>query len=290
MKIKLSLLLIAHLILSISCSGQKEKSDQRALDLKKCNIHVEAPYIVNNIQTVEGDKLQSEYGKTKLIEIKINHRSNNQGYFFIHKDIPKLMCVSNDENRIYNSIAVAIKYKDPLTGEVIEKYHNEATMLTEVILGENIDYYAVFEVPQQSMEYRLMLQTLVTDLKYTNVDHYTTDKIEAGELIIKRSRRNAHLMVVHFKMTSNILEKIVLCNESFAASYLYRSHPKMMVSKAVGIMEGSEEIIWIDPGNQKTFLPKNGKELHLKVVFEVPKETDEFEFHELQTYGSILVI
>jgi len=158
-----AILFAAHLLF-FACSGNNEYDDVDALDLRKCSIQVGEAALVGDIKTIEGDFLQAKEGRTKLIEIKINNHSNDKGYYFMHKDLPKLLCLEKEEYSVLNAIAVAIKFKHHETGELIEKYHNEATMLITVEVEENIDYYAVFEVPLGVQEYQLMLPTKCAEI------------------------------------------------------------------------------------------------------------------------------
>lgn len=142
----------------ISCQ-EENNIELHTADLSKCLIELSQPQVVNHIETVEGDILESQEALTKLIEIKINFQVNDSGNFFIHKNIPKLMVLDDDAVTIINAIAVAIKFTNPETGKLIEKYHNEATMLTKTSPGDKIDYFAVFEVPETMQKYQLMLQS-----------------------------------------------------------------------------------------------------------------------------------
>jgi len=159
MKIKFTLLCIFTLIIVFSCNESEEMAKLKAVDISKCSIEIDSTQIVNQINTIEGDYLLPTKGETKLIEMRINHISNDSGLFFIHKNIPKLICLNDNKYSIINAIAVAIKFIDHESGELISKYHNEATMLTEVSVGQKIDYYAVFEVPETNQKYQLMLQS-----------------------------------------------------------------------------------------------------------------------------------
>ncbi len=127
----------------------------------------------------------------------------------------------------------------------------------------------------------------LTKLNPEIVDYYTTNEFENDGFSIKRSRRDAQLIVVRFKLVAPDNCSIVLCPESFACSLRFRSHPKMMISKAVGVQENQDVVKWLGVECAQLLYQLNKEEeLVVDVIFEVPEETSNFEFHCLQTYGN----
>jgi hypothetical protein len=117
-------------------------------------------------------------------------------------------------------------------------------------------------------------------------DSYVTKEIATENGTIKRSRRDAHLLVAEFKLAAPENCTVLLSPESFACNLMFRSHPKMMISKAIGINlpNGKNDIEqWIEkPHEGLVYALQKNETLTLQVVFEVPKEVDEFEFHCLK--------
>lgn len=152
----------------ISCAQKQEVKNLSVLDMSDCNIQVNETGVINNIQTVEGDILKSQEGKTRLVEIKIEAYLNKDGYQFLCYNIPKLLTFVDNNPSVISCIAVGIKFKHHETGEGIAKYHNEATMLIthELEEGEKdvkFSYYAVFELPIEVRDYQLMLPAKISN-------------------------------------------------------------------------------------------------------------------------------
>jgi hypothetical protein len=150
-------------MLTTSCAQRQCDENISSIDLGKCNIQVTESNDIDNIRTVEGDNLVAQKGKTRLVEIKIEGTSPEKGYHFMSYNIPKLLAFTKGVPSILPAIAVAVKFKHHETGEPIEKYHNEATMLCTLEKGDNIRYYAVFEVPFESCSYQLMLPAKISN-------------------------------------------------------------------------------------------------------------------------------
>jgi len=131
----------------------------------------------------------------------------------------------------------------------------------------------------------------IADLNPEIVEYTTFNKIEKENISLKRSRRDAHLLMVRFKIRCSQNGILALCSGSFATSFLYRSHPKIENSKAVGVISNSGEIKWIsEDGQQQNYYLEEGEEVLINVIFEVPEETSNFEFHGLQLFGTIIEI
>jgi hypothetical protein len=118
-------------------------------------------------------------------------------------------------------------------------------------------------------------------------DSYVIKEIATENESIKRSRRDAHLLVAEFKLTAPENCTVLVSPESFACNLIFRSHPKMMISKAIGtkhLPDGKKDTEhWIEePHEGLVYALQKNETLTLQVVFEVPKEVDEFEFHCLK--------
>jgi hypothetical protein len=146
-----------------SCAQRQIDEDINAIDMGTSEIQVTESSVVNSIRTVEGDNLIAQKGETRLIEIKIEGISKEKGYHFMCYNIPKLLAFTGSYPSILPAIAIAIKFKNHETGEAIEKYHNEATMLCTLEKGGNIQYFAVFEVPLETNSYQLMLPAKISN-------------------------------------------------------------------------------------------------------------------------------
>lgn len=127
----------------------------------------------------------------------------------------------------------------------------------------------------------------IADLNPEIVEYSTFNEIEKDNISLRRSRRDAHLLMVQFKLRCSQNGLLPLCSGSFATSFLYRSHPKIENSKAVGVITNSDKIEWIsEDGKQQNYYLIKGDELLINVIFEVPEETSSFEFHGLQLYAT----
>ena len=146
-----------------SCAQKQVIENIEVLDMSKCNIQVTDKGVLESIKTVEGDFLEVQEGKTRFVEIKIECSSKETGYYFMNRNIPKLLVFNNDTPSSISAIAVGIKFKHHETGEKIEKYHNEASLLSTLEKDDTTSYYAVFELPIEVRDYQLMLPAKISN-------------------------------------------------------------------------------------------------------------------------------
>jgi hypothetical protein len=124
------------------------------LDMGECNLVVEN---VRKIESIKGDRgkvTEASRRNSVLIELEIHGTGPSDGKVGLYPMMFSLTCVYRGVQRILPSLAIGIKPKMP-TGKVQPYWLNEpeASMLIGCEEGDDLEFYAVFDVPEDVTEF-----------------------------------------------------------------------------------------------------------------------------------------
>jgi hypothetical protein len=124
------------------------------LDLSACHIVVKE---VREVETIKGDRGKTTEASKRgsvLIELEIHGTCSSEGQVGLYPSIFSLTCVYRGVRRIIPSLALFTKPRRP-TGEIQPYWLNdpETSMLIRCEEGGEIEFYAVFEVPEEVTEF-----------------------------------------------------------------------------------------------------------------------------------------
>jgi len=124
------------------------------LDMGECNLAVEEVRQVDEIKGDRGRVTEASRRNSVLIELKIHGTGPSEGEVGLYPSMFSLTCVYRGVRRILPSLAIGIKPRMPM-GEIKPYWLNdpEASMLIGCEEGEDIEFYAVFDVPEDVAEF-----------------------------------------------------------------------------------------------------------------------------------------
>jgi hypothetical protein len=128
------------------------------LDLGKCHLVVQE---VNQVEKIEGDRGKTTEASKRgsvLIELEIHGTGPSEGKVGLYPSMFSLTCVYRGVQRILPSLAIGIKPRMP-TGEIQPYWLNnpEASMLIGCYEDEDIEFYVIFEVPEEVKEFAFQI-------------------------------------------------------------------------------------------------------------------------------------
>jgi hypothetical protein len=124
------------------------------LDMGECNLVVGQ---VRQVESIEGDRgkvTEASRRNSVLVELEIQGTGPSEGEIGLYPSMFSLSCVYRGVRRILPSLAIGIKPRMP-TGEIKPYWLNdpEASMLIGCEEGDDIEFYAVFDVPEDVTEF-----------------------------------------------------------------------------------------------------------------------------------------
>jgi hypothetical protein len=161
----LALAVVGLLLFTIGKASGDEGPRQAVtapMDLGKCDLEVKEITQVEKVKCDRGKTVEASKRGSVLIELEIQGTAASEGEVALYPSMFSLGCAYRGVRRILPSLAIGIKPRMP-TGEIRPYWLNdpEASMLIGCQEGEDIEFYALFEVPQEVKEFTFQIpQTL----------------------------------------------------------------------------------------------------------------------------------
>lgn len=157
--IPLAVVVLSLLPLEAAICGEDSRDTVAGpVDLGKCNLVVEEVSRVEKTMGARGKAIEASKRGSMLIELKIHGTGPCDGELGLYPSMFSLTCVYRGVRRIIASLAIGVKPRMP-TGEIQDYWLNEpeASMLIGCETGGSIDFYALFEVPEEVREFTLQI-------------------------------------------------------------------------------------------------------------------------------------
>ena len=128
------------------------------LDLGKCHVVVQE---VNQVEKIKGNRGKTTEASKRgsiLLELEIHGTGPSEGAVALYPSMFSMTCAYRGVRRILPSLAIGIKPRMPM-GEIQPYWLNdaEASMLIGCDEGEDIEFYAIFEVPEEVKEFTFQI-------------------------------------------------------------------------------------------------------------------------------------
>jgi len=166
MKTKITLIVAIVTLISIT-----NVFSQKMLDFGKFDIKILEVKSIESFMSENGETVKTSKRSNKLLEIKLEITSNDEGEFALYPKMFNCMCVYRGEILVIPAVAFGTKVTDRSNGTVSEYWYNDPEVSIIIGVGKNDKFrrYVILEIPKETENFYLQGPKVIADINATNI-------------------------------------------------------------------------------------------------------------------------